>query len=37
MKKLIAIVEHHVWYPVALLYICLMSFALGLLLGFVML
>jgi hypothetical protein len=34
MKRLLAIIEHHIWYPVALLYICLMAFAVGMILGF---
>lgn len=33
MKNLIAIIEHHIWYPIALMYISLMAFALGMLFG----
>ena len=33
MFKLINLIENHYWYPVALMYICLMGFALGLLFG----
>jgi hypothetical protein len=35
MIKLIKIIESHFWYPIALMYICLMAFALGLLLGII--
>jgi len=35
MIKLIDLLENHFWYPVALMYICLMGFALGLVFGFI--
>jgi hypothetical protein len=35
MNKLIAIIENHFWYPVALAYLGLMAFALGLLFGII--
>ena len=33
LSKLRAIIEDHCLYPVALLYVCIMSFGLGLILG----
>jgi hypothetical protein len=33
MRKLLEIIESHFWYPVALMYLGLMAFALGLLFG----
>ena len=35
MIKLVNLIENHFWYPVALMYICLMSFAVGLIAGFI--
>jgi len=35
MIKLIKIIESHFWYPVALMYLGLIAFALGLLFGFI--
>jgi hypothetical protein len=37
MKKFLYIVESHFWYPVALLYIGVLAFTLGWLLGFALL
>jgi hypothetical protein len=33
MNRLLQIIESHFWYPVALMYLGLMAFALGLLFG----
>jgi len=35
MIKLIKIIENHIWYSIALLYLGLMAFALGLLFGII--
>jgi hypothetical protein len=37
MIKLIDILENHFWYPVVLVYICLMAFAVTLIAGFIIL
>ena len=36
MQLFIKIVESHVVYPLALLYVCLMSFGLGLVIGLIL-
>jgi hypothetical protein len=35
MNRLLQIIESHFWYPVALMYLGLMAFALGLLFGII--
>jgi hypothetical protein len=35
MNKLIEIIESHFWYPVALMYLGLIAFSLGLLFGII--
>lgn len=36
MKWLITIVEDHLWYPITLLYIGVVAFAFGLLIGYLL-
>jgi len=35
MNRLLQIIESHFWYPIALMYLGLMAFALGLLFGII--